>query len=486
MNHTLPLAGQRGSTFDASAELDVARVSAVAFLGLAAYLFLAIMRFQEYTWIDISVPIIPIIEVVMIAGWLFSRKPPGFTDHLPVLLLGGVFFISSLSAGAEYSVQVTINYVLNIAFVYVVLAQVAVDARRADLIMAVFCSCMAVISVQCILMSQHPDHIGWTGLQAFQRLDTADRIWQVRYVGTLGDPNDLGMTLVAAVPMLAYLARSSNSSLLKLYFLVALGLCVYTIFLLESRGTLLGLMAIAGIWVMFRFGIGRSVFLLLVAIPLLIVFAPGRLGESGMDRSALDRIDSWYNGMKMFASHPFFGVGKDQYLAHHYKVSHNSWIEIVAEFGMIGYLLWNRIVLGALFDAFQMVRADQTLRSAAAHQEEPEQRPASGGRRVARTARPLLAFAEASAIIDAQASHEMDRTRALFFSMFGVLVAIFFIDRSDSLITFLVCALIAGSHTRYRLTRPDIRWLPVSFWVYLGAFVALVVVYVAVQVFVLV
>ena len=72
------------------------------------------------------------------------------------------------------------------------------------------------------------------------------------------------------------------------------------------------------------------------------------------------------------------------------------------------------------------------------------------------------------------------RSMALFYSIAGVLVAIFFIDRSDSLITFLVCALIAGSLTRYRLTRPDVHWLPVSLWVYLGAFIALVLVYFAI------
>ena len=110
----------------------MATVNFVAFLGLAVYLVLAIMRFQEYTWISLNVPIIPIVETVMILAWAMSDKPPGLSNHAPVLLLGVVYFISSLSAGADYSVLITQNYFLNIAFVYVVLAQVAADPQRAD------------------------------------------------------------------------------------------------------------------------------------------------------------------------------------------------------------------------------------------------------------------------------------------------------------------------------------------------------------------
>jgi len=139
------------------AEEDLETINFVAFVGLCAYLILAIMRFQEYTWITLNVPIIPIVESVMILAWMMSPKPPGLANHLPVILLGVVYFIASLGAGAEYSVEITKNYFLNIAFVYVVLAQVAADPQRADGVMAVFCTCMSVISLQCILMSIHPD-----------------------------------------------------------------------------------------------------------------------------------------------------------------------------------------------------------------------------------------------------------------------------------------------------------------------------------------
>lgn len=474
------------------AEDNLATVNFVAFLGLAAYLVLAIMRFQEYTWISLNVPIIPIVESIMILAWAMSPKPPGLAKQAPVILLGFVYFISSLGAGAEYSVLVTQNYFLNIALVYVVLAQVAVDPRRADIIMAVFCTCMAVISLQCILMSIHPNHMGWTGLQAWVRLDAVPVIWQVRYIGTLGDPNDLGMTLLAAVPMMGYLAITTRSRLLQLYFLVALGLTVYTIYLLNSRGTVVGLVAVIAVFGVIRFGIAKAAVAGVIAIPLALAFAPSRMADSGMDQSALDRIDSWYNGMKMFTNHPFFGVGKDQYLQYHHKVSHNSWIEQVAEFGMIGYLLWNRIVLGALLDAYQMVAGDRRLKKAAATEQLENAKLIAGHKREAKQRgmapedlpAPQTSNA-AQTLLGKIPASEVLRTQALLMSIAGLLVSIFFIDRSDSLITFLVCALIAGTLTRYEHKRTDINWLPVAFWVYLGAFCALVVVYTSIQVFVL-
>jgi len=467
-------------------------VNFVAFAGLAAYLVLAIMRFQEYTWISLNVPIIPVVESVMILAWAMSPKPPGLSNHSPVILLGIVYFISSLKAGPEYSVLITQNYFLNIAFVYVVLAQVAADPRRADIIMAVFCTCMGVISLQCILMSIHPNHMGWTGLQAWERVDAIPVVWQVRYIGTLGDPNDLGMTLLAAVPMMGYLAITTRSKLMQLYFLAALGMTVYTIYLLNSRGTVLGLAAVVGVLGIIRFGFARSAAVGIIAVPLALGLAPSRMADSGMDQSALDRIDSWYNGMKMFTSNPFFGVGKDQYLVYHHKVSHNSWIEQVAEFGMIGYLLWNRIVLGALLDVYQMVAGDHRLKQAAVTEEADNELIIQRSKREARLQgirpsempAPQLSDAAQSLLAKIPAS-EIMRSQALLMSIVGLLVSIFFIDRSDSLITFLVCALIAGTLTRYEHQRKDINWLPVAFWVYMGAFCALVVVYTAIQVFVL-
>ncbi|MEM7217590.1 MAG: O-antigen ligase family protein [Pseudomonadota bacterium] len=465
------------------------RVNFVAFAALAAYFVLALIRFQEYTWIDFDLPVIPAVELLMLAAWLMSPKPPGLQQTLPVVLLGIVYFVSSAGVSAEYALEVTRNYILNIALVYIVVAQVATDARRSDALMGVFCLCMAVISVQCILMDLNPEHYGWTGMQAWERMDAYPRFWQVRYVGTLGDPNDLGMTLIASVPMAMFLMLHSRSALAKLVYLACLCLCLYTVYILNSRGTVLGLLAIIAAWGALRFGISRAIVAGIVLLPLFLLLGPSRLNESGLDRSALDRIDSWYNGMKMFAAEPFFGVGKDQYLAHHFKVSHNSWIEIVAELGLIGYLLWNRVVLGALLDAYQMVRGNQLVVSRGRADDALQQRARNSAlqakQRGLAKAPSVPKDTSAQRLMAALPRAEINRAKALLLSIFGTLVAIFFIDRSDSLITFFVCGLIAGTLTRYQHTRRDIDWWPVSFWVYLGAFVALVVVYVSIQVFVL-
>jgi len=87
-------------------------VNFVAFACLCLYLVLAIMRFQEYTWISLNVPIIPVVESIMILAWMGSPKPPGLSKHMPVFLLGVVYFISSLKAGPEYSIEITQNYFL--------------------------------------------------------------------------------------------------------------------------------------------------------------------------------------------------------------------------------------------------------------------------------------------------------------------------------------------------------------------------------------
>jgi len=149
-------------------------------------------------------------------------------------------------------------------------------------------------------------------------------------------------------------------------------------------------------------------------------------------------------------------------------------------------------VLGALLDAYQMVAGDVRLKAAAATEVEDNARTLLFAKRDAKARGIELdpAFeanlpTPASTLLASIPRTEVLRSQALFISIVGLLVSIFFIDRSDSLITFLVCALIAGSLTRYEHQRADITWLPVAFWVYMGAFSALVVVYTAIQVFVL-
>ena len=66
-----------------------------------------------------------------------------------------------------------------------------------------------------------------------------------------------------------------------------------------------------------------------------------RMGTiSTEEDSASARIDSWSVAIELIQSYPLFGVGARQFIEHHPKTAHNSWLLCGAELGLFGYVPW--------------------------------------------------------------------------------------------------------------------------------------------------
>jgi len=62
------------------------------------------------------------------------------------------------------------------------------------------------------------------------------------------------------------------------------------------------------------------------------------------EESAYGRIEAWYEGIQMFKYRPLFGVGKGEFIEHHKRTAHNSYVLIMAELGTFGYVLWFTLI----------------------------------------------------------------------------------------------------------------------------------------------
>ena len=175
---------------------------------------------------------------------------------------------------------------------------------------------------------------------------TVDRIWRVRSLGFLSDPNDFGQAMVVSLGMLALFKRPR--SMFRNLVVVGLpgAIILYGIYLTHSRGALLGLGALMFFSIQRRLGTVRTALLIggLALGAMALNFTGGR-AYTANEESAGGRIDAWSEGLKMLFSRPIFGVGYGQFTNHHSYTAHNSFVLCFAETGVVGYFLWLGIIV---------------------------------------------------------------------------------------------------------------------------------------------
>jgi O-antigen ligase len=70
----------------------------------------------------------------------------------------------------------------------------------------------------------------------------------------------------------------------------------------------------------------------------------------------MGRVEAWAAGMDMLMAHPFSGVGKEQFVEHHERDSHSSYVRVGAETGIVGLFLFSGMLLSA-FTALKQSRS---------------------------------------------------------------------------------------------------------------------------------
>lgn len=180
-----------------------------------------------------------------------------------------------------------------------------------------------------------------------------------RSIGSmLGDPNDLSLVLLFPTSFAGALFLTPGySRLLRLLGLIVFCVVIAAIIATQSRGGLLGICAVTGIFAWRRV---ENKFLLIsagiCALMLLMVLAgvsdraSGGSHEEGIDESAMGRIYAWQAAFGMALHNPFTGVGIDNFLSNYYAYSphwdgqnhsvHSTWFGVLAETGFIGLIIF--------------------------------------------------------------------------------------------------------------------------------------------------
>jgi hypothetical protein len=204
---------------------------------------------------------------------------------------------------------------------------------------------------------------------------TGDLVDVKRMCGTgiFNDPNDLALALITAIPLCLYWLTDPKRKAARPLWIALILLFAYALFLTNSRGGFLALLAGLAVLLQLRYGGKKSLGLALLVLPLLFVVFAGRMTTiSASEGTGQGRIQLWSDAMVYFQQSPLFGIGMGgyQYVSRH--VAHNSYIHCYTELGILGGTLF----LGAFYFALRGLYGARPTPDETAPADEPP-RPAA-------------------------------------------------------------------------------------------------------------
>lgn len=196
-----------------------------------------------------------------------------------------------------------------------------------------------------------------------------------REIGSvLGDPNDLALVLMFpasfAVSLIATQGIGKSSRLLGLLAFIALFLAVIAT---QSRGGLLGIMAVLGIYAYRRMQ-SKTLFMVLGGIAVMLLYtiagisdrASGGSAEEGIDASAMGRLYAWEAAFGMAVDNPLTGVGLNNFFPNYFFYSphwdglnhavHSTWFGVLAETGFLGLVVFVIAIVILIHSAYRSLR----------------------------------------------------------------------------------------------------------------------------------
>jgi O-antigen ligase len=395
------------------------------------YLMLTIVRPQDYLPGLVEVPLLPVVLVLAFLCWLVSASKTFAAPQfflLPAFLL--VLMISQITNGWAGGAKDELIKFGPTVIAFFVFAAACTTQRRVIIAMMVFVLCSIVLALHGV--EQHQLGMGWTGVPIGQD-------GRIQYVGIFNDPNDLGMLFAATIPIAFYL-RQRGRGIMRLFWLLGALLLLYGTYLTNSRGAMLAVLVVTGVYVWYRRGFVIAGVLGVIGLAALKLLSSRMQELDAGEESAAGRVDAWYAGLDMFKSNPMFGVGPGNFTQYNELTAHNSFVLVLAETGFIGFLVWLAFVGYCFWMLLSVLRHKL----------------------------------DASADVEQMKQWKSERLIALtlLLSLCGLFSAAFFLSRSYMIVLYLAAALVVGYYIGARRRYPQLpgfrlaeggwRWVPAT------------------------
>jgi O-antigen ligase len=295
----------------------------------------------------------------------FFVERPGLT-YLVLAFLGWSAISVAWSESTGTALTTVMRFSLN-AFLLPIAFTAVRDRRAAMRIFAAIVIGASIAAVSAIL-SPPPPESAISG----------------RAAGTVGDPNELAAALIVGMTMAAAFAVNKHiSAPLRALSAGSAVLCLTGILLSLSRGGLLGTAAalllaivVGGRWRGRVIAICGGLVVLAFSYFAFVASLPAQ--QRVLDVSAgggTGRLDLWTVGLRMIEAHPFRGIGIGQFpiSSVHYllrpgliqsgafilstpKVAHNTYLNVTAELGLVGGVMFVALIVFCLGCAVLAIR----------------------------------------------------------------------------------------------------------------------------------
>ncbi len=224
----------------------------------------------------------------------------------------------------------------------------------------------AGLLIACVAISNSINGVG---------LVEGTRVTIGRQLGSmLGDPNDLSLVLMFPLAFALSLTFTRNLGWVRLLGLACSVLAMIAVVATQSRGGLLGCLAVMGMLGLKHIR-SKALLISIGVVAALVLFAvagisdrqSGGAAEAGIDASAMGRLYAWEAAFKMALERPLTGVGIDNFYANYFFYSphwdglnhavHSTWFGVLAETGFLGLIIF----VGFIVCVLKTCRQSMTL-----------------------------------------------------------------------------------------------------------------------------
>ncbi|GFZ30515.1 ligase [Clostridium zeae] len=282
--------------------------------------------------------------------------------YIALIIFLGIMVLSALYAtDKSLAIKESIRFFTYIVTMYLV--SQCFDEREKERVIFTLIFTTFIVSILGIIQY-------FTGIGAEMHIYSSAR---PRIQATLDNPNTLGAFQVLMLfPLVSLMRVKQKNITLKISIIITTVLCFSNIVMSMSRSALIGL-GVGIILLIFIFG--KRILILIVPIGAVLFTMPSALSRIKQitDKTQNDsRIKIWNVAAKMIKDHPIGGVGNGNFITNYPKYvkmypqfkeegvdvfpSHNSYLKVGSELGVIGELSFIVILLLILREAFYFIK----------------------------------------------------------------------------------------------------------------------------------
>jgi O-antigen ligase len=290
----------------------------------------------------------------------WSRSLTLFSIFFALVTVGLPFAISKPEAFGFY----TANY-WKVAIMTLAIAWLT--RRPRDFAIASHAFVLAGILIACVAIYNRTHGIG---------LVEGTRVTIGRDIQSLlGDPNDLSLVLLFPLSFAVSLYARRTSWMSAIFGMIASVAIVVAIIDTQSRGGLLGLMTVFGVYGA-RMIKSKAVLIAIAGVAFVALFAAAGISgrqsggsaetDNGIDESSMGRIYAWHAAWNMALARPLNGVGLNNFVINYFFYSphwdghnhavHSTWFDVLGTTGFPGIITFVLMVITAIRAAFLALR----------------------------------------------------------------------------------------------------------------------------------